>query len=117
MSNEPRTAEPIPSERIAFVASELERFAEMLRLCEKTAKSQPNGKLSIYYWTSAETGLKRLASFVRSADESRRKAELGKPVEAGQLKPRSTTKPKSPSEVESIIEEHRQAVKKTKKKT
>lgn len=116
MANDPRTAESIPSERIGFVAAELERFAVALRLCESVAKTQEENSLAIYYWTSAESGLKRLASFVRAAEESRRSAELGKPLVSGQLKPRSTAKKhKSVAEAQAIVDKNRSAKKKKSK--
>ncbi len=92
MRNDPREAESIPATRIAMVAKELEMFAQTLRLAEEVAREQPGKALSMFYWTSVDATLKRVASFIRAADESRRQAQLGKPIESGQLKPRSTAK-------------------------
>lgn len=92
MRNDPREAESIPAVRIAMVAKELEMFAQTLRLAEEVAREQPSKALSMFYWTSVDATLKRVASFIRAADESRRQAQLGKPIESGQLKPRSTAK-------------------------
>ncbi len=92
MRNDPRRTEPVTSSQIRSIADELERFVVALRLAEETAKTQANNTLGIYYWSSAEVGLKRLASFIRSADESRRQAQIGKPMAIGEFKPRSTAK-------------------------
>jgi hypothetical protein len=92
MRNDPREADSIPASRIAMVAKELEMFAQTLRLAEEVAQQQPGKSLSMFYWTAVDATLKRVASFVRAADESRRQAQLGKPIESGQLKPRSTAK-------------------------
>ena len=84
-------AESVSAERIASICEELEQLASTLRRCEMVARDQPTKSLAIYYLKSAVAGLNRVASFVDSADKSRRQAVMGKPLEAGQPKPRSTT--------------------------
>lgn len=98
MEKDLRLTELINAKQIGSVAAELEQFAATLRRCEEVAQTQDGNALAIYYWTSAETGLKRIASFVRAADESRRQAMLGKPLAAGQPKPRSDRSRKAASE-------------------
>jgi hypothetical protein len=90
MSNDPRSAHPITADQLSQLANELEMFTRTLRLCEEVAKTQSDRMLAIYNWASAEAGIKRLAAFVKAADESRRNAVLGKAIKPNQLKPRST---------------------------
>jgi hypothetical protein len=106
MNRDPRYAQPIPSQQLDLLANELETLAKTLRACGETASSQPGQVLAIYYWASAETGLKRLASFVRAADESRRSAVIGKPITTGALKPRSTALQPNPKKVEETRENY-----------
>ena len=84
-------AESVSADQIASICEELEQLASTLRRCETVARDQPTKSLAIYYLKSAVAGLNRVASFVDSADKSRRQAVMGKPLEAGQPKPRSTT--------------------------
>lgn len=90
MVNDPRSAHPITADQLAQLANELEMFTRTLRLCQEVARTQSDRMLAIYNWASAEAGLKRLAAFVKAADESRRNAVLGKAIKPNQLKPRST---------------------------
>ncbi len=123
MNNDLRLTDLIKADQIGSVAAELEQFAATLRRCEEVAKNQPEQALAIYYWTSAETGLKRISSFVRAADESRRQAILGKPLIAGMPKPRSErSKAKQDAQKallahsKEVLKAHQDAAKATKKK-
>lgn len=89
MAKSPAIAESVSAQQIASICEELEQLASTLRRCETVARDQPNKTLAIYYLKSAIAGLNRVASFVDSADKSRRQAVMGKPLEAGQPKPRS----------------------------
>lgn len=89
MAKSPAIAESVSADQIASICEELEQLASTLRRCETVAKDQPTKSLAIYYLKSAIAGLNRVASFVDSADKSRRQAVMGKPLEAGQPKPRS----------------------------
>jgi len=84
-------AESVPADQIASICEELEQLASTLRRCETVAREQPTKSLAIYYLKSAVAGLNRVASFVDSADKSRRQAVIGKPLAVGQPKPRSAT--------------------------
>jgi hypothetical protein len=84
-------AESVSADQIASICEELEQLASTLRRCEMVARDQPTKSLAIYYLKSAVAGLNRVASFVDSADKSRRQAVMGKPLAAGQPKPRSAT--------------------------
>lgn len=92
MANDPRKTQPVTADQIGSIVEELERFVVSLKMAANVARTQPEETLGIYYWNSAEIGLARLASFVKAAEESQRAAKLGKPMEIGQLKPRSTGK-------------------------
>ena len=99
MNRNPRFAQPVTAGQLGQMAEELETLAKTLRNCQKTAESQPGQILAIYYWVSAETGLSRMSSFVRSADESRRAAAIGRPLKPGEPKPRSTALEVKPNKV------------------
>jgi hypothetical protein len=88
--SEAKQTVPVTAAQLESLALDLLHFAERLRTAAKVAKTQPNETLAVYNWLSVPTGLRMLRSFVARADESRSAAELGRPLEVGQLKPRST---------------------------
>jgi predicted signal transduction protein with EAL and GGDEF domain len=97
MANQSKRAESISATQLRTVADLLRHFSETCSKAAEIADAQPTKSLAIFNWSSAEFGLDRLRSFVAAAEKSTTQAKLGKPIEAGQFKPRSTAKTKSPS--------------------
>lgn len=96
---EPKTTTLVTAAQLESLAADLLDFAAKLQLASKVAKTQEDESLAIYNWASAHNGIKALRGFVARADESRSAAELGRPLVAGQLKPRSTAKQKAKADV------------------
>lgn len=111
--SEPKQTLPVTATQLESLSVELSQLAARLRAAAEVARAQPSESLAVYNWPSVPTGLRMLRNFVAKADESRSAAELGTPIQAGQLKSRSTAKTKSVEDVAAKIDSHR---KKTKKK-
>lgn len=95
MGSEPKSALPITSTQLQMLADELHDLSVRLGKAADVAKTQENQILAMFNWPSVPKAMKSLRSFVAKADESRGLATYGRPIQVGELKPRSTAK-KSP---------------------
>jgi hypothetical protein len=89
---EPKATVAVTYSQLHSVAAELRALADRLELVAIVAASQPDDSLAMYNWASVPPGLKLIRNFVGKAEESKSAAERGSPIQAGQLKPRSTAK-------------------------
>lgn len=112
---EPKSATQVTSAQLNAIAADLLDFASKLQAAARVAENQPDKSLAIFNWASALNGVKFLRAFVAKADESRSSAELGTPIKAGQLKPRSTARKKAEAK-KTLDEGVKRATKKFKSK-
>jgi hypothetical protein len=112
------TIGPITKAEVEFAVQRLTRIADSVRLLDEWLKAHPECK-ELWVWRafSLNDGLRRLESVVPEITRAIQSYSKGTPQGPSSSKKRSTAKPKSPAEVEAIIEDHRKTVKKTKKKT
>lgn len=114
MARGPDRAQNVSFAELRAMLKEVERirdaFADALTL------EEPGKHLCTYNYKSGASALQTLGSFANALNDAAFRTRAGRPYQQDELKPRSTAKPKSPSEVEAMIEEHRKAVKVTKRK-
>lgn len=119
--NAPHATEAISVNQLDAIATQLQKWADELRYTSATAKEMNLDSIASYYLTSAELGMKRFKTFINAVEESRLALQLGKPIEIGKLKPRSTAiakdKSKRKREEESADELVKEARRKLNNKT
>jgi hypothetical protein len=119
--NDPHETELIELTKLEAMDAQFAKWREELRVSIQTAQQNQTSGIAAYYWASAETGLKRIKTFMNSLEEARLAMQLGSPLEVGRLKPRSTAKNKDARKQlvehsKEVLEKHQQSAKKTKKK-
>ncbi len=92
MTAKPRPAVALTSDHLRTIADQLADWSETLRKVADVAEKQENKEIAIFNWLSVPKGLQLLESFVVKANESRRLAQLGTPIQSGELKARSRVK-------------------------
>lgn len=92
MTAKPRPAVALTSDHLKTIADQLAEWSETLRKVAEVADKQENKEIAIFNWLSVPKGLQLIESFVVKANESRRLAQLGTPVQSGELKARSRAK-------------------------
>lgn len=92
MTAKPRPAVALTSEHLRTIADQLAEWSETLRKVAEVAEKQENKEIAVFNWLSVPKGLQLLESFVVKANESRRLAQLGTPIQSGELKARSRAK-------------------------